>query len=75
VEPSHVPNRISTRSPLSPEELELIRRKIESIDDIGAVDDGIRRIVAHNWPDLLAKASAGRRLMWRARQGLHTMHR
>src|SRR6266478_4829506 len=41
--------------PLSPEELEMIRREIESFDDIGAVDDEIRGIVARNWPHLLAK--------------------
>jgi hypothetical protein len=41
--------------PLSPEELELIRREIESFDDIGAVDDKIRGIVARNWPYLLCK--------------------
>src|SRR5262252_152175 len=29
------------------------------------VDDEIRGIVARNWPRLLAKGSAGRRLMWR----------
>jgi hypothetical protein len=41
--------------PLSPEELEMIRREIESFDDIGAVDDEIRGIVARNWPHLLSK--------------------
>jgi hypothetical protein len=43
--------------PLSPEELETIRRELESLsrDDIGAVDDEIRGIVARNWPHLLAK--------------------
>ena len=43
--------------PLSPEELEMIRRKLESLrrDDIAAVDDEIRGIVARNWPHLLAK--------------------
>jgi hypothetical protein len=43
--------------PLSPEELEMIRRELESLrrDDIGAVDDEIRGIVARNWPHLLAK--------------------
>ena len=41
--------------PLSPEELEMIRREIEAFDDIGAVDDEIRGIVARNWPHLLAK--------------------
>ena len=41
--------------PLSPEELEMIRRDIEAFDDIGAVDDEIRGIVARNWPHLLSK--------------------
>ena len=41
--------------PLSPEELEMIRREIEAFDDIGAVDDEIRGIVARNWPHLLSK--------------------
>jgi hypothetical protein len=41
--------------PLSPEELERIRRSIELFDDIGAVHDEIRGIVARNWPHLLAK--------------------
>jgi hypothetical protein len=41
--------------PLSPEELEMIRREIEAFDRIGAVDDEIRGIVARNWPHLLSK--------------------
>jgi len=42
--------------PLSPEELELIRRQIEEgFEVIGAVDVEIRGIVARNWPHLLAK--------------------
>jgi hypothetical protein len=41
--------------PLSPEELEMIRRELESLDDIGAVDDEIRGIFARNWPHLLSK--------------------
>ena len=41
--------------PLSPEELEMIRQQIEASDDIGAVDDKIRGIVARNWPHLLSK--------------------
>jgi hypothetical protein len=35
--------------------LETIRREIEAMDDIGAVDDEIRGIVARNWPDLVSK--------------------
>ena len=41
--------------PLSPEELEMIRQQIEALDDIGAVDDEIRGIVARNWPHLLSR--------------------
>ncbi len=42
--------------PLSPEELELIRRQIEEgFEVIAAVDDEIRGIVARNWPHLLSK--------------------
>jgi hypothetical protein len=41
--------------PLSPEELEMIRQQIEELDEIGAVDDEIRGIVARNWPHLLSK--------------------
>jgi hypothetical protein len=42
--------------PLSPKELELIRRQIEEgFEVIAAVDDEIRGIVARNWPHLLSK--------------------
>jgi hypothetical protein len=41
--------------PLSPEELGMILRELESLDHIGAVDDEIRGIVARNWPHLPAK--------------------
>ena len=42
--------------PLSPEELEMIRRQIEEgAEVIAAVDDEIRGIVARNWPHLLSK--------------------
>jgi hypothetical protein len=42
--------------PLSPEELELIRRQAgEGSEVIAVVDDEIRGIVARNWPHLLAK--------------------
>ena len=42
--------------PLSPEELEIIRRQIEGgFEVIAAVDDEIRGIVARNWPYLLEK--------------------
>jgi len=39
--------------PLSPEELEMIRREIEAFDHIGVVE--IRDIVARNRPHLLSK--------------------
>ena len=41
--------------PLSPKQLEIIRRQIEQFEVIGAVDDEIRGIVARNWPHLLSK--------------------
>ena len=42
--------------PLSPEELELIRRQIEEgFEVIAAVDDEIRGIVARSWPHLLSE--------------------
>ncbi len=42
--------------PLSPDELEMLRRQIEEgFDNIAEVDDEIRAIVARNWPYLLEK--------------------
>ena len=41
--------------PLEPEELELLRQQIESMDDITAIDDEVRGIVERNWPHLLSK--------------------
>jgi hypothetical protein len=42
--------------PLSPEDLEMIRRQIEEgAEVIAAIDPEIRGIVARNWPHLLAK--------------------
>jgi hypothetical protein len=41
--------------PLSPEDLERIRREIETFDSIDVIDDEIRGIVARNWPHLLSK--------------------
>ena len=41
--------------PLSPEELEMIRHELESMVDIGVVDDEIRGDVARNWPPLRSK--------------------
>jgi hypothetical protein len=41
--------------PLTPEDLERIRRDIGAFDDIGVVDDEIRGIVARDWPHLLEK--------------------
>jgi hypothetical protein len=40
---------------LSPEELELIREQIESMDEITAIDDEVRGIVERNWPHLMGK--------------------
>jgi hypothetical protein len=33
----------------------MIRQQLEELDNIGAVDDEIRGIVARNWPHLLSK--------------------
>jgi hypothetical protein len=41
--------------PLSPEELDMIREQIESMDNIAAIDDDVRGIVERNWPHLVAK--------------------
>jgi len=41
--------------PLEPEELELLRQQVESMDDITAIDDEVRGIVERNWPHLLSK--------------------
>jgi hypothetical protein len=42
--------------PLSPDELEMLRRQIEEgFDNTAEVDDEIRAIVARNWPYLLEK--------------------
>jgi hypothetical protein len=40
---------------LSPEELELIREQIESMDEITAIDDEVHGIVERNWPHLMGK--------------------
>jgi hypothetical protein len=40
---------------LSPEELDMIRKQIESMDQIGAVTDEVRGLVERNWPHLVAK--------------------
>jgi hypothetical protein len=40
---------------LSPEELNNIRKQIESMDQIGAVTDEVRGLVERNWPHLVAK--------------------
>jgi len=40
---------------LSPEELDMLREPIESMDDITAITDEVRGIVERNWPHLLAK--------------------
>jgi hypothetical protein len=41
--------------PLSPDDLEMIRRQVQEFEVIAVVDDEIRGIVARNWPRLLAK--------------------
>ena len=41
--------------PLSPEELEMLRKEIASTDDITAVSAEVRGIVERNWPHLLSK--------------------
>jgi hypothetical protein len=43
--------------PLEPEELDLLRQQIESMDDITAIEDEVRGIVERNWPHLLSKLS------------------
>ena len=40
---------------LSAEELAAIRREIESLDTIEAIDDEMRALIIRNWPDLAAK--------------------
>ena len=47
--------------PLSPEDLEMLRRQIEEgYDNTATVDDEIRGIVARNWLYLLEKLPPGR---------------
>jgi hypothetical protein len=41
--------------PLSPDDLDRLRREIESFDDITAVTPELYGIVKRNWPHLLAK--------------------
>jgi hypothetical protein len=53
---AHMPIEFLHGRPLSPEELEMIRRQIEEgFDNIAEVDPEIRGIVARNWPHLLSK--------------------
>jgi hypothetical protein len=40
---------------LSTEELAAIRREIEPLDTIEAIDDEMRALIIRNWPDLAAK--------------------
>ena len=52
----HMPIEFLHGRPLSPEELEIIRRQIEEgFEVISAVDPEIHGIVARNWPHLVAK--------------------
>jgi hypothetical protein len=41
--------------PLTAEDLEMLRRQIESLDSIEIIDEEIRAIVARHWPHLLVK--------------------
>jgi hypothetical protein len=41
---------ISAWSPLSPGDLEMIRRQVEEFEVVAAVDDEIRGIAVRNWP-------------------------
>jgi hypothetical protein len=41
--------------PLSPEELDLIRSQIESMDKIDAMSDEVRGIVERNWSHLVSR--------------------
>jgi hypothetical protein len=50
-----VPMEFMFGRPLSPEELEMIRSQIESMDKIDAVSDEVRGIVKRNWPHLVSK--------------------
>jgi hypothetical protein len=40
---------------LRPEELEIIRRDLESFDTIDVATDDMRALIASEWPHLLAK--------------------
>ena len=40
---------------LSAEELDTIRRRVESFGMIEAIDDELRALILRNWPDLAAK--------------------
>jgi hypothetical protein len=53
--PERKPMEFMFGRPLEPEELELLRKQIESMDDITAIDDEVRGIVERNWPHLLSK--------------------
>jgi hypothetical protein len=45
--------------PLEPDELEMIRRQIETgFDQIAVIDPEIRGIVARNWPHLAGQTTA-----------------
>jgi hypothetical protein len=41
--------------PLSPDDLDAIRRDIEAMGSIDAISDELRAIVVRNWPHLIAK--------------------
>jgi hypothetical protein len=41
--------------PLTPEDLDAMRRQIEELDTIDEIDPEVRAIMKRNWPHLLAK--------------------
>jgi hypothetical protein len=55
MEPKRMPMEFLYGRPLSPDDLEMIRRQVQEFEVIAVVDDEIRGIVARNWPRLLAK--------------------
>jgi len=50
-----MPREVFRGRALSAEELATIRREIESLDTIEAIDDEMRALIMRNWPDLAAK--------------------
>ena len=52
---STMPIEIFRGRVLSTEELAALRRRVESLDKIDAIDDELRALIVRNWPDLAAK--------------------